>query len=125
MSFDAIDYAHKRVRQQGSREWKLWFNETAEGLQFRVLTKDRVGDCYETLTGIALASTGDHAHIRDDDNDDAYFTDMFRYASEKGTIQIYLEIKTRELAWVQATGDYATADCSLGTDVPLMPEMAG
>ena len=125
MSFEAVDYAYKRVRQQDGREWKLWFNESPEGLQFRLLTKDDAGGCYESLTGLAAPSTNLDAIIREDDNDDAYFTDMFHYASAKGGIEICLEIKTRELAWVNATGEYAASDCSLGLSAPLMPEIAG
>lgn len=125
MSFEAVDYTSKRVRQIDGREWKLWFNESAEGLQFRLLTKDDTGGCYESLTGIAEPSTDPDAVIREDDNDDAYFTDLFRYATDKGSIEICLEIKTRELAWVHATGEYAATDCSLGLSAPLMPEIAG
>ncbi len=124
MSFETVNYAQKRVRQLDTREWKLWYTESEDGLQFRMLTKDS-GDCYENVAGIANAIAGEDSYIKDDDNDDAYFTDHFRYATDTGVLDIYLEIKTRELAWVEAAGDFAGDACSLGLNVPLMPEIAG
>ena len=125
MSFETVNYAQKRVRQLGTREWKLWYTEGEDGLQFRMLTKDTAGDCYENVTGIAHAIVSEDSYIKDDDNDDAYFTERFRYATDTGVLDIYLEIRDRDLAWVEAGGDYASDACSLGLHVPLMPEVAG
>jgi hypothetical protein len=116
MSFESINYAQKRVRQIGTRAWKLWFTESADGLAFRMLTKDSTIDCYETLAGIALAIPEDDLHTWEDDNEDAHFTELFRFQSDEGS---------RELAWVFATGEFDNRACSLGLDVPLMPELAG
>jgi hypothetical protein len=125
MSFEAINYAHKRVRQQGSQEWKLWFTVVDNGLLFRMLTKNADGSCYETLTGEAHAIPEDDLHVWEDDNDDAYFTERYTYRSTEGTLDIYLEAENQELVWVRASGAYAADKCSLGLAVPLMPEVAG
>lgn len=125
MAFETINYAEKRLRQLGSKEWKLWFTEAEGGLEFRMLTKDSAGDCYETVTGLATEVERADLKIMEDENDDAYFTDHFRYGEGSDQIDIYLEIKNRELAWVHASGAYALEGCALGVNVPLMPEVAG
>ena len=125
MSFEAINYTHKRVRRVKKREWKLWFTENGDALEFRILTKDTSGDCYETITGVAHAIPDDDLLTREDDNDDAHFTDRFLFKTEAGILDFYLDIHGRDLVWVEASGEYAKEGCSLACPVPLMPEIAG
>jgi hypothetical protein len=125
MNFEAIDFEHKRVRKIGNREWKLWFTESEDQLSFRMLTKDKSGECYESLSGVASAITDDDLLTREDENDNAYFTDRFLFKTEVGMLDFYLDIHGRELVWVEAYGEYDRAKCSLGLAVPLMPEVAG
>ncbi|HEX2900146.1 MAG TPA: hypothetical protein VHS96_10545 [Bacteroidia bacterium] len=124
MSFETFNYAQKRVRSIGSREWKLWFSETEAGLAFRLLTKDSKTDCYVTLQGVAALVEGETA-IQDDDNGDAYPTDLYTFKDGQGTVAIYLELDEQGLAWVTASGAYGKDDCSFQAPGPLMPEVAG
>jgi hypothetical protein len=124
MSFEAFTYAQKRVRTRGTREWKLWFSEREDGLDFRLLTKDSANDCYVSLNGTAQPVSGD-SPILEDDNEDAYPADHFRFQDENGTVDIYLEQDHREFVWTRATGEYDREDCSFTTPGPLLPEIAG
>lgn len=125
MSFEAFNYSQKRVRTLGSREWKVWFTQNESTLAFRLLTKDSQTDCYVTVQGIAQLVPGE-TPIQDDDNGDAYPTDVYTYNDEKGTVSIYLELEdTASLVWVFATGEYGTDACSFHAPGPLMPEIAG
>jgi hypothetical protein len=125
MSFESIDYAQKRVRLSGSKEWKLWYTEEAAGLQFRMLIKDSDGDCYETIKGFADRMMDEDLAVQEDDNQDGYFSERYRFEEETGSLEIFLEVKTEELVWVSADGDLAKADCTLQPNGPLMPEIAG
>lgn len=124
MSFEIINYDHKRVRQSGSREWKLWYSATDAGLAFRLLTKDNGGDCYLSLTGVAALDEGD-APIQEDENGDAIPADRFRFADGEGQVSIYIDREDGGLAWVQGQGGYGTGDCTFTVPGPLMPEVAG
>jgi hypothetical protein len=124
MTFEAFNYTHKRVRTLGTREWKLWFSETEDGLEFRMLTKDNVSDCYVTLTGTALPVPGDPP-VQESDNGDAFSTDFFQYRNAEGGIAIYLEQDHRDLVWTRGSGHYGKDDCGFQAPGPLMPETAG
>lgn len=124
MEFEAIDYEHKRLRAEGSRQWKFWFTETPEGLAFRILTKDTATNCYESVTGIAEELQVDLI-VKEGENDEAYFTDMFQYETGTGSLYFFLEADNRELAWVASAGSFAKDGCSFHNDAPLMPEIAG
>lgn len=122
--FETIDYQQKRLRLEGKREWKLWYSEEDDGLAFRILTKDASIGCYETLSAKAKEVTGDLV-VKEDENDEAYFTDMFCYETEDGALYFYLESGDRDLVWVEASGCFAKEGCSFHLEAPMMPEVAG
>ena len=124
MNFEAFNFAEKRIRTAGSREWKLWFTVTDTGLDFRLLTKGSNPDCYVTLQGMATLVEGETA-IQEDDNGDGYPTDLYTYKDAQGTVAIYLELGDKSLAWVVASGAYGQAECSFNAPGPLMPQIAG
>jgi hypothetical protein len=124
MSFEAFHYTQKRVRTLGTREWKLWFSETDEGLDFRLLTKDSSNDCYISLNGAATLVPGD-SPVMEDDNGDAYFADQYRFRDADSGVNIYLEREDRGLAWVVGVGSAGQEDCTFTTPGPLMSEIAG
>lgn len=124
MNFEAFNFAHKRVRTLGTREWKLWFTALEKGLAFRMLTKDTQSDCYMSVTGLALMQDGD-LPVQEDDSEEGYFTIHYRYETETGVISFYLDKNDQELAWVNANGEFGKADCTFAVKGPLMPEIAG
>ena len=124
MNFEAFNYAEKRVRSLGTREWKLWFSEAEAGITFRLLTKNSQTDCYVTVQGEATL-VADETPIQEDDNGDAHPTDLYVFHDAEGSVSIYLELNERGLAWIVATGAYGTDECSFHSPGPLMPEIAG
>jgi hypothetical protein len=125
MSFQAVEYKTKRVRANGTREWKLWFTYHDDQVDFRLLTKDTANDCYESVIGHAYLVDSDDVYPQDDDNGNGYFTEQFRYEDAVGHINIFLDLDGFELVWVTTDGEYDVEGCSFEPNGPLMPEVAG
>ena len=123
-SFETFDYQFKRVHTEGTRVWKFWFSETPEGLNFRILTKDDAHDCYESVIGVAQEVEKDLI-VKENQNEEAFFTDQFKYVSDEGSLNFFLEAEVRDLVWVEGSGAYAKGTCSFDLALPLMPEVAG
>ena len=124
MSFEAFNYAHKRVRSSGTREWKLWYTALSDGLVFKVIVKDNASSCYIELGGKAAFAAGDPP-VQEDDNENAYFADAYEFTDEAGHLTIYVDRDDGTFAWMAAGGKYGTEACTLASPGPLMPEIAG
>lgn len=125
MSYEAFSYAHKRVRQLKTREWKLWYTVAEGQLSFRLLTKDVSTECYLSHTGEAALKEGD-GPIQEDDNGDGYPTEHFAYADKEGALDFYVEQGAEDpLVWVRAYGSFADGECNFTFPGPLMAEIAG
>ena len=124
MAFEAVNFSQKRIRTSGTKEWKLWFSESDEGLAFRCLTKDSSSDCYFTVTGLASLAEGDMP-VQESDGDEAFFTKHFHFSDGDGALEIYIEDGGSELVWVKGIGGYGQPGCAFDPAGPLMPELAG